>query len=285
MKKLMFAFLSLLILCVFSTPASAGWRSWWKPWTPPAPHSNKQLSVEIKQNTTRIIANDVDIFGNAVNYGGLKKRVVALEGIYSMTVDDINKISQEVGVFSSDIAGLQAQITDLTDRLDASIATSEYNIPVTAAGNYIGMMVGTLYGSIVLKFNDLFEEEELTVEGKFVLSPYNILAFKNSNCEGEVYVFAVGWERPVNFNLKPEKGKIYDYNGIIYYYPPKESTVYKTNILSYYNSGNCHNYTSPRLGYYFKVLPNDPAVTGIDIYPFPLPIVPEGLEQVTIISD
>lgn len=111
----------------------------------------------------------------------------------------------------------------------------------------------------------------------------------------------------------------------LYYYPPKAQTMYAKIPLSYKNSysNGCsnYNYLMPPTRYYYKhdsggignfsspptgddwtemtqveidiyltkilikLLPNDPAITGIQVYPFPLPITFDGKNEAVIIQE
>jgi hypothetical protein len=65
----------------------------------------------------------------------------------------------------------------------------------------------------------------------------------------------------------------------LYYLKPNESTYYIVSAHSAYSDGQCIDLQNIYPASYYKLAPNDPAVTGIEQYPFPAPVTFEGMEQ------
>lgn len=151
-----------------------------------------------------------------------------------------------------------------------------------------GILIGTTnfigQETLQLKFNDSFWVSTLlTDSGELTSKPYNFqLFFRLADCEGEPYTYAYG--RISSSHIKPYKSWIRNYEGKLYYVMPFKENVYRQLvILSEFNSASysCNNSSYKRLTNipYFKLRPNDPAITGIQTYPFPLPITTKEAPQ------
>ncbi len=123
-------------------------------------------------------------------------------------------------------------------------------------------------------FYDVFLYKDGTLE-----SVYNKY-FKSNSCQGDPYIF-YGNNTAKSFVLVPSKGMIVNYQNSLYYYP-KNTITHKFIYQSYkkYYNDACINETGDSNYLYIKLLPNDPAVTGILTYPFPLPITIDGIELI-----
>ncbi len=131
-------------------------------------------------------------------------------------------------------------------------------------------------------FHKDFYKARLYADGT-IYSNY-VYHFKLAGCQGELYIqFKI--ENNKNFLLPPLKGEIFKYQENLYYYP-KNSDAHKFTSQSFRTTGGeCIDRIGEVNWLYIQLLSNDPAVTGIQTYPFPLPITIDGLEPVTIIED
>jgi len=156
---------------------------------------------------------------------------------------------------------------------------------VKAAGKGIGVkIVKTESGSDKFVAHNYFEAVTLNKNGNIINDPGLFPLFKQIDCSGDPYFWydATG---DVDFRFPRLKGRLVDHQNQLYYYKPGQNKVYKTIMLSYFQSDNCTNYNGS--GYqalFFKLVPNDPAVTGIETYPFPTPITIDA-PQMTIITE
>jgi hypothetical protein len=187
---------------------------------------------------------------------------------------------------SDEVSGYKQRIADLENRPIGGSNMPE-PIQVFADGEVIGVAKEIYPEAMVIKFNTHFESENLRPDGT-IYQFGSTLRFKNENCEGEVFISGISGGADNYFNTAPLKGKIIicqsetcEYP--LYYYPPKDKNIYYTTVRSRYSGGFCQSFHA-RTGYYFKVLPNDQAVTGVKEYPFPTPITYTGVEPLNIIN-
>jgi len=152
-----------------------------------------------------------------------------------------------------------------------------------------------------------FKAVKIRTDG--TLNPMNQrVFFDQPNCGGDIYIIASIAEGS-KMGLPLLEGAISDVNGELYYYSKNSQVMqitydhYKSFISyspdEYYNqeniqyhmhnaqyagNGRCWNYTwtsptsnaSDYIVYVYKLLPNDPAITGIDEYPFKGEILVNG---------
>lgn len=175
-------------------------------------------------------------------------------------------------------------------------------------------------GSVLLTFNPDFDPVLLFKNGE-IMGGYDAVQFIEPDCTGDPYINFLDYPSSESeFLLAPLKGRIYtnQFFGKSYYYPPKVQTMYVKIPLSYKYNANCYSYTST--GYYLtniesgqvgqfanlqdgwrnstqeeidiylskimiKLLPNDPAITGLPNAPFPTPITFDGISEAVIIQE
>jgi len=168
-------------------------------------------------------------------------------------------------------------LADLTNGSSAEIISQ-----IFADGNLIGTTKLNQFKnySLKLRFNEAFEEAELLKNGHIEANSESVF-FKSLNCQGEVYY----QYNILGFSFRPIKGKVIPDGDILYYYPPLVENIYQTTMLSSSTNQSCSNLVWLNESTYIKLLPNDPAVTGVYNYPFPTPITVEGLIEFNIIIE
>lgn len=159
-----------------------------------------------------------------------------------------------------------------------------------ANGEPVGIIIDDNI-NLTLEFNSSFEPVLVGVNGtiKPELSGNYLrgVYFSEPDCQGEAYVINDYYDvfyGHVPFKLTPNKGRIHECPALecrssLYYRYPGETNYYHVSTASKsIYTGKCAN--SETRGYFYKVLPNDPAVTGIKEYPFPLPLTFEGMDKI-----
>lgn len=147
-------------------------------------------------------------------------------------------------------------------------------------------------GLLTVKFNDLFEEIKIKRDGRIRNDQYVIpfIFFKSLDCQGDIYVRST-W---TDFGLTPLLGRVFDITDDgLYYYENNSQNAYNTTINSMLFSNNnvdyqCTNNIEGAAGIggpYLKLKPNNPDITGIEDYPFPLPLTIEGIDNLNIIAE
>ncbi len=176
----------------------------------------------------------------------------------------------------------------MTGCLGVETEAKAESAPTDQSADYLyadGKPVGRIleYGpSLLLEFNSSFDAVKVWADGK--IRPDKQVLFSEPDCQGEVY--ARGDFFDISFKLKRAKGKIFSCDASacgapLYYLPPNEDKYYFAAPASAYANQSCLNYSSTSEGeYYYKVLSNNPAVTGIDEYPLPLPLTFDGMEEI-----
>ncbi len=114
--------------------------------------------------------------------------------------------------------------------------------------------------------------------GKLPESPIH---YKSSDCTGQEYIKAYSFN-PKSFYFPPGKMSVFDNDSQLYYYP-KHAQLYKITSNSTKLLGTC-SVVSDSTYVYIMLLNNDPAITGILIYPFPLPITIDGVVESVIVE-
>lgn len=153
----------------------------------------------------------------------------------------------------------------------------KYNI-VRANGKIIGKVISEYGGWNRLRFNSNFKEEIIRRDGRIDVSSYGMCYFQNENCQGEHYTPVPMNEDIRSFHSSISFNRIIDCDSNLYY-ALKNSTLYKFAPKSRSNIyGEClnNNFTEQ---YFNKLIPNNPDITGIETYPFPLPITIDGFSQ------
>lgn len=154
---------------------------------------------------------------------------------------------------------------------------------VKAAGKGIGVKIES--GSDKLIAHNYFEAVTLNKNGTIANAQGFPSYFKKIDCQGELYFWYDATGDNNTFRFPRLKGALIDHQNELYYYKPGQDKIYKTLMFSYFESGQCTNYNGS--GYqalFYKLIPNDPAVTGVDTYPFPTPITIEA-PQMNIITE
>jgi len=157
-----------------------------------------------------------------------------------------------------------------------------------------GVIIGTvdnwdLYSSLKVRIKPTFETVSFNKDGTINNPPAINVYYKSASCQGDLYERCVNLgASTTNFTVSPQLGRIYIINSQVYYYP-KNAQVYKITIQSDHSvsndgtSGTCSDSTQTNI-HCIKLLPNDPAVTGIQAYPFPTPITIDGVNASVIDS-
>jgi len=129
-------------------------------------------------------------------------------------------------------------------------------------------------------FHNYFEKVVLNKSGTIQTASNQEFYFKGLDCQGDIYLRYddIGDV----FRFPKLKGRLIDYQTQLYYYQPGEKNIYQFIAKSVYvlNEG-CVNFDPPEALYY-KLLPNDSAVTGIETYPFPTPIEIDAPQMIII---
>ncbi len=250
----------LLILFVFSADSAY---AWWFSWV--FPNNTSSINIKIQNNTTKIQKNATKIQSNA-------------EGIQSNT----EGIQSNAAKIQSNTEGIQSNaiqiaiLADLTNDVSSEIISQ-----VFASGSLIGTTKLNQFKnySLKLQFNKSFEEVQLLKTGHIENNSEPIY-FKLSDCQGEPY-----YSYQMYFSFRPIKGKVISDGNNLYYYPQQVENIYQTTMVSFSINQQCSDLAFSSQSTYIKLLPNDPAVTGIYNYPFPIPITVEGLTEFNIITE
>jgi hypothetical protein len=162
---------------------------------------------------------------------------------------------------------------------------------VLADGAVIGKLIEYDI-NLKVQVDSSFEPVRLWADGTIEPAPeVDIIFFSDTVCAGDAYTktlfnddASADASTDKFFRLQQPQGKVLPCHAPecafpLYYLKPYENTYYIVSVLSYYTHGACGNLTQASLGAYYKILPNDPAVTGIQQYPFPAPVTFEGMEQ------
>lgn len=232
---------------------------------------------------------------------------------------DANQLNENFNHNKAGINELSNKISELeSNKLDiTSDISSDY--PTYANGVFIGKSVFSSYGEVYLTFNPDFEPVMLFKTGE-IIGGTEAIQFTEFDCTGDRYIKVGNYPSSEYFLVVDSKGRIYrQSSGKRYYYPPKVQTMYVKIPLSYqyYEGGGiCHNYIPSN--YYLinietggiggfanfqgdgwrlatqeeidihlskimiKLLPNDPAITGLPNTPFPTPITFDGINEATV---
>lgn len=288
-------FLSSILLTGFlfllsANSASAGWFSWFF-----SNHSSRTNSTKIQVNASGIQNNAVKIEANTVkiqaNSAGVQDNTVGIQANTAEIETNTAKIEANIAEIEANTAEINtirtagetntAQITALADLTNDSSA--EIISQIFADGNVIGTTKLNQFKAYTLRlwFNEAFEAVELLKTGH--IANFETVYFKSLNCQGEAY-YRYNVSSP-GFSFRPLKGRIIPKGNILYYYPALFENIYQTTMLSYSTNQQCANILFPNQSMYTKLLPNDPAVTGVYNYPFPTPITVEGLIEFNIIIE
>lgn len=194
--------------------------------------------------------------------------------------------------------------------------------PTYANGVLIGKSIFNIHDAHTrgtsLIFNPDFEPVTLLKSGAIELQKsLGRIQYTENDCSGDKYVEFSNYPLPENFLMPPSRGEIHkDYiSGDLYYYPPKVQTMDVKMSLSYRtgtdcfsniceglyqvnleNGGTfcagllnpgCREATQEEINIYLtkiliKLLPNDPAITGLPNAPFPTPITFGGIQEAII---
>lgn len=171
------------------------------------------------------------------------------------------------------------------NRAETSLSAEPVN--VLADGAVIGLLLG-YKDTLEVEFNPDFKPARLWSDGKIQEASSHLL-FSGPDCSGDVYAETDFYENTDDapFKLQRKKGEIFTCHAPecafpLYYLKPNENKYYIASVFSYYSHGSCSNFTQASLGSYYKLLPNDPAVTGIQEYPFPIPLAFDGMETLEL---
>ena len=132
-----------------------------------------------------------------------------------------------------------------------------------------------------LEFNKDFHTIQLYKDGS-IQSSY-IYYFRSYNCDNEPYIFYMDSSNTKSFVFSLVKGLVTSYKNVLYYYPPNDAG-YSFIHRSMWNSATstCTNQTGNSNYLYMQLRPNNPQITNIQTYPFPLPIQIDGINEVVI---
>lgn len=182
--------------------------------------------------------------------------------------------------------------------VDASQLNENYQSrAIRSAGNIIGVRTDNSVDG--LTFNPNFEPVQLLNTGGIEVSflkegqLFDAIYFAKLDCTGDRYVLFSDYPFPENkFLFGPPKGRIFrdQSTDALYYYAPDVQAMYAKISLSYrvvYHSGliECHNPSVNDMKIMIKLLPNDPAITGLPNTPFPTPITFDGINEAVIIQE
>lgn len=248
----------------FSTPAFAWDLSFWGPyWT----QKISWLTGVISINSTEIWNNKASIQEN--------KTVIQTNA----TAIQENK---------ADIMTNAAEIEQLKERDPSYDGSADYP-EVYGNGEVIGRIIDYDADVIILEFDSSFDSIKVYANGKIINQ--SRIYFTQPNCAGEAYAqIDFSTEEHKSFQFGPKKGRIFTCNPgkcefSLYYFHPQEKFYYSIVINSVYDepfgiieNGRCVNNLYPE-NFYYKLHPNNPSVTDIEEYPFPTPIMFEGMEE------
>lgn len=164
-----------------------------------------------------------------------------------------------------------------------SESAAESYVYLYANGETIGRMIDYDGATVALEFDSSFDYVRVYADGEIKMDEMPIL-FEQPDCMGQAYAhldFFYGKNEP--FRLGPKKGQIFSCipgkcEFILYYLAPLEKFYYRGITVSQYFDGYCSNFTRGGEWFYYKLHPNDPAITNIKDYPFPTPLTFEGME-------
>ena len=199
-------------------------------------------------------------------------------------------------------AGIDQNRSNIEAQAEESIqisGSSENNFKnVYAGGNLIGVTDWDSFLEdgyyMTMEFNPEFDPIQVNGYGKKRRSNIaSVITFALPDCQGEAFILIE--ENPLSLQQR-EKGSIFSCESVnclfnLYYIAHQTSNVYrKTNesSLGMVEGAKCQNrpsYNPSTYNIYYKLIPNDPAITGINQYPFPLPITIEGLQKLNIVED
>ena len=145
-------------------------------------------------------------------------------------------------------------------------------------------VIGYLRFSSFLFFRNDYRAVILYRDG--TIKRREIIYFSESDCSGDTLYsnyYSDGERSEEIFTVPQSLGHVTPYQGALYYYAAGETDVYRMTPLSRNGGVSCENIETPAESLYLKYKLNDPAITGIETYPFPLPIT--GAAEINIVTE
>lgn len=286
MKKSFISGLLLICFVFLFTQNAFAWNWWTWSWRN---NNNTGLSNRVTTVEQKTATHEEKI---AINHADAQQAIATSQQAANTATNAYNKVLGNTGAINDlqiNVAGINSDIEAINQAITAS--SDEISRNVYTDGFLIGKLKniegGRWYGILSVKFNDLFDEIKIKSDGKIKNFMENyLLYFKLPDCQGDIYVDGA-WG---DFGIAPLLGRVISALDNLYYYEPAPQNAYTGIMASVLYTGdephNCRNDSSGNTtGPYLKLKPNDPAITGIENYPFTLPLTIEGINSLNIITE